>query len=208
MQDNGIITQWRAAGMAAIAASGACATLTGCAAHPGAPSKEANASPVLTEGADIADSMNGHESNTLDAEPLDYHSARTNVAPQIGWASYYSSKFQGRRTASGERYDMHAFTAAHRTLPLGAYVRVSNLAKTRSVVVRINDRGPFVKGRMIDLSFAAAIELGLQRAGSAQVVLERVDQPVALASASGTPARIMLRIAPHPRHHRKRVHRH
>jgi len=88
-------------------------------------------------------------------------------------------------------------------LPLGSYVRVSNLAKTKSIVVRINDRGPFVKGRMIDLSFAAAVELGLQRAGSAQVILEPVDRPVALASASRAPQRIMLRIEPHPRHRKK-----
>jgi rare lipoprotein A len=103
---------------------------------------------------------------------------------------------------------MHAFTAAHRTLPLGSYVRVSNLAKTRSVVVRINDRGPFTKGRMIDVSFAAAVELGLQRSGSAQVILEPVDRPIALASTSRAPERIMLRIAPHPRHHKKHAHRH
>ncbi|BBU32885.1 RlpA-like lipoprotein (plasmid) [Burkholderia sp. THE68] len=208
MQDNGFIAHWGAAGIAAIAASGACATLTGCAGHSPAPSKEADAPAILTEGARVADSMQGHESNSLDAEPLDYHSARANVAPQIGWASYYSGKFQGRRTASGERYDMRALTAAHRTLPIGTRVRVSNLARTRSVIVRINDRGPFAKGRVIDLSFAAAVELGLQRAGSAQVILEPVSQTVAQAATPQAPERIMLRIAPHPRHSRKRAHRH
>lgn len=77
---------------------------------------------------------------------------------------------------------MHALTAAHRTLPLGSYVRVSNLSRTKSVVVRINDRGPFVKTRVIDLSFAAASVLGLQHAGRARVVLEPVT-PVALELA-------------------------
>ncbi|WP_254604929.1 septal ring lytic transglycosylase RlpA family protein, partial [Paraburkholderia phenoliruptrix] len=80
----------------------------------------------------------------------------------------------GHCPASGERYDMHALTAAHRTLPLGACVRVTSLVRTRSVVVRINDRGPFVRGRIIDLSYAAAEALGVRRAGSAQVRLEHV----------------------------------
>jgi rare lipoprotein A len=103
---------------------------------------------------------------------------------------------------------MNALTAAHRTFPLGSYVRVSNLAKTRSVVVRINDRGPFVRGRVIDLSFAAASELGLQRAGSAQVILERVDRPVTQVASLKPPERIMLRIAPHPRRQKKHAQRH
>ncbi len=75
---------------------------------------------------------------------------------------------------SGESYDMHAFTAAHQTLPFGTFGRVSNLSETRSVIVRINDRGPFVKDRVIDLSYAAETQLRLQGAGSAQVKLERV----------------------------------
>ncbi|TGP39848.1 septal ring lytic transglycosylase RlpA family protein [bacterium M00.F.Ca.ET.228.01.1.1] len=93
---------------------------------------------------------------------------------QTGLASWYGKIFQGRRTASGERYDMHALTAAHRTLPLGACVRVTSLARMRSVVVRINDRGPFVRGRIIDLSYAAAEALGVRGAGSAQVRLEHI----------------------------------
>lgn len=93
---------------------------------------------------------------------------------QTGLASWYGKIFQGRRTASGERYDMHALTAAHRTLPLGACVRVTSLARMRSVVVRINDRGPFVRGRIIDLSYAAAEALGVRGAGGAQVRLEHI----------------------------------
>ncbi|SAK68470.1 rare lipoprotein A [Caballeronia catudaia] len=93
---------------------------------------------------------------------------------QAGRASWYGKKFQGRRTASGERFDMHALTAAHRTLPFGTYVRVSNGSKTRSVIVRINDRGPYTKGRIIDLSFAAARMLGLREIEAGPVNLERV----------------------------------
>ena len=88
-----------------------------------------------------------------------------------GSASYYAAKFDGRRTASGERFDNAAMTAAHRTLPFGTLVRVTNLANGRSVIVRINDRGPFTAGRMIDLSRAAANELGLVARGHGMVEL-------------------------------------
>jgi len=87
----------------------------------------------------------------------------------VGLASYYGKKFHGRRTASGERYDMHAMTAAHKSLAFGAIIRVTHLKNGRSVKVRINDRGPFVKGRIIDLSYAAAKELKMLTAGVAQV---------------------------------------
>ena len=92
-----------------------------------------------------------------------------------GTASYYASKFHGRRTASGERFDMAALTAAHRTLPFGSKVRVTNPANGRSVVVRINDRGPFTRGRMIDVSPAAAERLGLIARGHARVELALLD---------------------------------
>lgn len=77
-----------------------------------------------------------------------------------GLASWYGRKFHGRKTASGEIYNMHAMTAAHRTLPLPSYARVTNVANGRTVIVRVNDRGPFIKGRVIDLSYAAARKLG------------------------------------------------
>jgi rare lipoprotein A len=93
---------------------------------------------------------------------------------QEGVASWYGKKFHGRRTASGERYDMHELTAAHRTLPFGTRVRVTNLDNGRKVVVRINDRGPFIKGRVIDLSYAAARQVGMVNAGVARVRLEVV----------------------------------
>ena len=95
-------------------------------------------------------------------------------ARQEGIASWYGPGFHGNPTASGEVFDQYDLTAAHPTLPLGTRVLVTNLAKGRQVEVRINDRGPFVKGRVIDLSYAAARVLGLTRAGTAQVRLEVV----------------------------------
>lgn len=92
-----------------------------------------------------------------------------------GVASWYGEKFHGRRTSSGEPYDMYAMTAAHKTLPLPAYVRVTSLENGRSVVVRVNDRGPFVDNRLIDLSYAAAVKLGMIGAGTAMVQVEAID---------------------------------
>ena len=89
-----------------------------------------------------------------------------------GRASWYGKKFHGRRTANGEIYDMFKMTAAHKTLPLPSYVRVSNKTNGRSVVVRVNDRGPFHPGRIIDLSYAAAVRLDLLKHGSAEVEME------------------------------------
>lgn len=90
---------------------------------------------------------------------------------EVGYASWYGPKFHGRRTASGEHYNMYAFTAAHRLLPMNTYVLVTNLENGHRVVVRINDRGPFVKNRIIDLSYAAARALGMVEEGVARVRL-------------------------------------
>ena len=95
---------------------------------------------------------------------------------QSGLASWYGGKFHGRLTASGERYDMHRRTAAHRKLPFGTLVRVTNVRNGRQVVVRINDRGPFVGGRVIDLSRAAAQELDMLQSGVEQVRIE-INRP-------------------------------
>jgi rare lipoprotein A len=93
-----------------------------------------------------------------------------------GRASWYGPEFQGSPTASGEPFDMHALTAAHRTLPLGSYARVKNLDNGRSVVVKINDRGPHARRRMIDLSYAAAKEIRMVGAGTARVEVEPVGR--------------------------------
>jgi rare lipoprotein A len=88
---------------------------------------------------------------------------------ETGMASWYGTKFHGRKTSNGETYDMYAMTAAHKTLPIPSYVRVTNLDNGRSAVVRINDRGPFHEGRIIDLSYAAATKLGYAGGGTTRV---------------------------------------
>ncbi|HYQ39096.1 MAG TPA: septal ring lytic transglycosylase RlpA family protein [Pseudomonas sp.] len=92
-----------------------------------------------------------------------------------GLASWYGRRHHGRHTASGERFDQHALTAAHRSLPFGTRLRVTNLDNGRSVVVRVNDRGPSRRGRIIDLSRSAAERLDLLRSGTAPVRLEALD---------------------------------
>lgn len=92
-----------------------------------------------------------------------------------GQASYYGAKHQGKRTASGERFDQNQLTAAHRTLPFGSQVRVTNLNNDKSVIVRINDRGPYARSRIIDLSRQAAQQLDMLRSGVAPVRVVSVD---------------------------------
>jgi rare lipoprotein A len=94
---------------------------------------------------------------------------------EYGMASFYSEEFHGRKTASGETYDMWNFTCAHRTLPFGTRLRVTNLKNKISVVVRVNDRGPFAKGRIIDLSFAAAKKLNMLKDGVVKVKVEKIQ---------------------------------
>ncbi len=93
-------------------------------------------------------------------------------ATQRGIASWYGEPFHGRKTANGETYDMHGISAAHQHLPLGSVVRVTNLDNGRQIEVRINDRGPFVGGRILDLSYGAAQRLGMAKAGLAKIKLE------------------------------------
>lgn len=95
-----------------------------------------------------------------------------------GLASWYGTKFHSRRTSSGENYDMYALTAAHKTLPLPSYVRVKNLNNGKVAVVKVNDRGPFHSGRVIDLSYAAAVKLGLLPKGTAPVEIEALNTTV------------------------------
>ena len=113
---------------------------------------------------------------------------------QQGVASWYGRKFHGQKTSMGETYDMYAMTAAHPTLPLPCYVRVTNTANGRSVVVRVNDRGPFHSDRIIDLSYTAAAKLDYARRGSAMVTVERVfpgdrgDTPAPTVAIASYPA--------------------
>lgn len=95
---------------------------------------------------------------------------------QVGTASWYGKQFHGKKTAIGEVYDMHAMTAAHPTMELPSFAKVTNLENGRSVIVRVNDRGPFLHGRIIDLSYAAAVKLGYQKKGTARVRVERITR--------------------------------
>lgn len=128
-------------------------------------------------------------------------SARGHV--ERGLASWYGPGFHSERTSSGEPYDMYAMTAAHKTLPIPAYVRVTHLENGRSVVVRVNDRGPFVGNRIIDLSYTAAHKLGMIRTGTAPVEI-RVIEPgdawsaTSVAAVTSTPAAPAIAVTPAP----------
>ncbi len=111
---------------------------------------------------------------------------------EVGIASWYGRDFHGRRTANGERYDMHALSAAHKTLPMPTLVRVTNLENGRSVIVRVNDRGPFARGRLIDLSYAAARQLGFVEKGTARVRVQTLDREPPSRASLERPAPVSL----------------
>lgn len=123
----------------------------------------------------------GQAPSLADAKPIE---AGPNVSDyrESGRASWYGPGFRGHKTASGERYDMNAMTAAHKTLPLACYVRVTNMKNAKSVIVKINDRGPYVRGRVIDLSYAAARLLGFRKEGTTHVKIEGLSQQEAMAA--------------------------
>lgn len=111
----------------------------------------------------------GNTSPTTPVDPVDLSGAF-----QVGKASYYGHKFNGRPTASGEIFDMNGISAAHRELPLGTYIRVTHLGNGRSIVLKVNDRGPFIDGRILDLSLGAAKRLDMIEEGVAEVKIEIV----------------------------------
>ncbi|NKN32624.1 septal ring lytic transglycosylase RlpA family protein [Marichromatium bheemlicum] len=178
------------------------ATLGGCASQPGQHQLDAF-DDVPPEIASIPDAVPKVEPRSRYGNPKSYEvfgkryytkaSSRGHV--ERGLASWYGKDFHGRRTSSGEPYDMHAMTAAHKTLPLPTYARVTNLENGRSVVVRINDRGPFHGSRVIDLSYTAAAKLGMVRKGTAMVEVRAID-PRRPDTAPGT---MMARNEPAPR---------
>lgn len=135
-------------------------------ADPAAPAPEPRVEPLIDGPPNVPYEIDGRRYVPVaDDRPM----------RQRGLASWYGRRFHGRPTASGERYDMHALTAAHPTMPIPSWARVRNPANGREVVVRINDRGPFHPGRIIDLSLAAARRLGLSAAaGVATVEVERL----------------------------------
>src|SRR5690606_6238010 len=122
---------------------------------------------------------------------------------QRGVASWYGRKFHGQKTANGETYDMYAMSAAHPTLPLPSYARVTHERSGRSVIVRVNDRGPFLRGRVIDLSYAAAAKLGIIGKGSDTVVVEHITHAdirrgLGNVAASPQPAAVRPAVAAAP----------
>ncbi|MDP2028610.1 MAG: septal ring lytic transglycosylase RlpA family protein [Thiobacillus sp.] len=172
--------------------------LAGCSSSPSAPEKTpAPAKSAKSGGYYLDDGPEATPPANLDAipdavprnEPLSrfanrsYSALGSTYTPQTerrpyseeGLASWYGRRFNGKKTASGERYDMYAMTAAHPTLPIPSYARVTSLANGKSVVVRINDRGPFHSKRIIDLSYTAAYKLGYLSNGSGRVRVESLD---------------------------------
>lgn len=169
----------------------ATSVLAACAGLGGAGGAGRPAIPVVTDPAPIV-------SGTMRPYQIRgrwYHPAEQPVYDEVGLASWYGDQFHGRPTATGERFDMNQLTAAHKTLPLPGLVEVTNLANGRSVVLRVNDRGPFVDGRIIDLSRGAADALDLRRAGVGQVRVRYLGRAprqgggqVMMASAGPVPA--------------------
>jgi len=132
---------------------------------------------LLVVGLGAAQGPNNSEASSAQTSqiPKSEPSKQAKTRPyQVGTASWYGEFFDGRMTASGEDYDMYDLTAAHPTLPLGSYVKVTNLRNGRAVVVKVNDRGPIVAGRIIDLSYGAAQVLDFQQRGLQKVRLDIV----------------------------------
>ena len=164
--------------------------LAGCAA-PGSGDVASNPqkTPSLSTGGARSPAPLAFDTNlsTVPAEQPSQTQSLANAEPitagpdvgnfeQKGKASWYGRMFHGRKTASGEKFNMNAMTAAHRTLPLASWVRVTNESNHKTVVVKINDRGPYVRGRVIDLSYAAAAVLGMRGAGTQKVKIEGLTQ--------------------------------
>lgn len=116
-----------------------------------------------------------------------HKSSHRNTDPRHGLASWYGPKFHGKKTATGERFNMYAMTAAHKSLPLRSYAQVTNLRNHKTVIVRINDRGPYHGKRVMDLSYAAAKELGMKKAGTAPVEITPISELTAMAQLQDEP---------------------
>lgn len=178
------------------------ALLAGCAttppsAAPPAPGPPSKLPPLPGNFAAIPDAVPRVEPRAAHGNPpfydVDgkrYYVLATSAGYEAtGVASWYGPTFDGLRTSDGDRYDMYAMTAAHKTLPLPCYARVTNLSNGRSIVVKINDRGPFVANRLIDLSYVAAAKLGMLGTGTALVDVRAItpDAPAVLTRVSESP---------------------
>lgn len=127
------------------------------------------------------DSMSSNLEDEFDTDTLSrlslVASSSTGKFRQNGRASWYGSKFHGRKTANGERFNMHAMTAAHRSLPFNTYLKVTNKSNGKSVIVKVNDRGPYAGNRILDLSYGAAKKIGMINRGVGNVTIEKVSAP-------------------------------
>jgi peptidoglycan lytic transglycosylase len=188
---------WRAVAGIGIATTLQACTLVGFSSAPGPVGTEGTGgdagdeavtpggAPVPDDIASIPDAVPRQETQTRSGNPekysefgVEYRVLETSEGyDQEGVASWYGPGFHGKRTSSGEPYDQNAMTAAHTVLPLPTYVEVTNLENGRKVVVRVNDRGPFHGGRIIDLSYVAAMKLGIVQAGTARVRVRALDPP-------------------------------
>jgi rare lipoprotein A len=144
---------------------------------------------LLCGGASAASSPDANTDNPLPTKKPAVRTPKSDLKakkakPQVGTASWYGKRFHGRQTASGDTYDMFQFTAASRTLPLGTLVKVTNLRNSKWVIVKVNDRGPYVGKRIMDVSYGAAQMMGFRQRGLERVRLEIV-QPENLALAQG-----------------------
>ncbi|MEO6975148.1 MAG: septal ring lytic transglycosylase RlpA family protein [Gallionella sp.] len=170
------------------------------AATPGPATSGGGYLPGDGPGADIPVNLDAIPDAVPKVEPLHPYANRPYIAlgktytpmtvvgnfRERGIASWYGKKFNGQRTSSGDIYDMYAMTAAHPTLPLPSYARVTNLVNHKSVIVRINDRGPFMKDRIIDLSYTAAYKLDLIANGSAEVEVDSIDPNIRVNAISAS----------------------
>jgi rare lipoprotein A len=173
--------------------------LNACSVYgPGYPDVQDSAPLHNVDISKIADATPRHEAPSRYGNPESYvvYGQRYHILDssegyvQRGVASWYGTKFHGKRTSSGEAYDMYAMTAAHKTLPIPAYAEVTNLDNGKRIIVKINDRGPFVKDRLIDLSYVAARKLGITANGTGRVEVRTIsidnNQPEPLMQAIPT----------------------
>jgi rare lipoprotein A len=173
------------------------ALLAGCATTRHEPAPTFNMPPLPRDLTAIPNAVPRFEPRAAHGNPLFYQVdgkryyvlATAEGYDATGVASWYGPTFDGLRTSDGDRYDMYAMTAAHKTLPLPCYVRVTNLGNGRSVVVKVNDRGPFVANRLIDLSYVAAAKLGMLATGTALVEVRAItpEKPVELDRVAESP---------------------
>ena len=157
-----------------------CVFLAGC-HHKPATVETAPPPPIQTKRPSTESTSATHQTPTLEL-PIEVSPDTKPLLVETGIASWYGPPYHNRRASNGEIYDMHAMTAAHRTLPLGSIVRVTSLDSRDSCIVRITDRGPFIEGRIVDLSQAAAAKIGLVRRGTGQVRLEVLQTPAPIES--------------------------